>query len=200
MDEDNTRSAWRALHSEAGPDLGIFQVRYDWVQNPRNAFVMKAVVLEMPAWVNVVAVTPDHKILVIDQYRFGVGRTTTEIPAGVVNPGETSLEAARRELQEETGYTTTQWTYLGWVEPNPAIQNNQCHQWVAWDVQQSHALALDEGEDIVVRLVSPNDLRREIQAGTIRNALALLALSRVVNLWDASQDEAAFLDKIYTID
>ena len=200
MHEDHNPTSWTALRSEQGPDLGIFQVRYDWVKNPRNAFVMKAVVLEMPEWVNIVAVTPEYKILVVDQYRFGVSQITTEIPAGIVNAGETALEAARRELQEETGYTTTHWTYLGWVEPNSALQNNRCHQWVARDVRQSHTLALDEGEDIVVRRLSPNELHREIQEGKIRNALALLALSRVLNLWDASQPEVSLLDKVLTID
>jgi ADP-ribose pyrophosphatase len=63
---------WHTIHSETGPDLTIFKVRYDTVQNPSNSLEMKAVILETPDWVNVIAVTRAGKILDVDQYRFGV--------------------------------------------------------------------------------------------------------------------------------
>lgn len=183
----NMPAPWKQIRSEPGPDLRIFRVRYDWMENPRNAHPLKAVILEIADWVNVVAITPAQKIVVVHQYRFGVGTMTVEIPAGVIEPGEPPEHAARRELQEETGYTTADWQALGWVEPNPAIQNNRCHFWLATDVRKTHAPHLDEGEDIAVQELTLAELREEIRTENFRNALGLLALSRVCNVWDGFQ-------------
>ena len=182
---DNQQLKWQRSHSEKGLDLKIFNVRYDWVENPRNGRRSRATILETPDWVDMVPVTPEGKIVVVDQYRFGVAALTTEIPAGVIEAGEEPLAAAQRELLEETGYTSTDWVDLGWVEPNSAFQDNHCHQWLARGACLTHDPDLDEGEMITVRLLSLDDIRQEITAGRIRNSLALLALSKVFNLWNA---------------
>jgi ADP-ribose pyrophosphatase len=176
--------AWKRLRSEEGPDLQLFRARFDWMENPRNAEILRAVILEAHNWVNIVAITPDEKILMVEQYRFGAGKVTIEIPAGVMEPDETPEQAARRELQEETGYTSAQWTYLGWVEPNPAFMNNRCHQWLARQVQKTHLLNLDAGEAITVRELPLAEVRTEITAGNFRNSLGLLALAHVFNVWE----------------
>lgn len=178
----HTEKPWETLRSEAGPDLILFRTRYDWVRNPRNASQMKAVILESPDWVNVVALTPERKILVVRQYRFGVQKITTEIPAGIINPGEDSQQAAARELKEETGCTTDRWQYLGWSEANPAFLNNLCHQWLALDVVRTAHPELDEGEHISVAEMSLEEVRHEIEQGRMRNSLSLLALSKVFDL------------------
>ena len=174
---------WQRSRSEKGLDLKIFNVRYDWLVNPRNGRQSRATILETPDWVDMVPVTPEGKIVVIDQFRFGVAALTTEIPAGVIENGETPLAAAQRELLEETGYTSTDWIDLGWVEPNSAFQDNHCHQWLARDARLTHKPDLDDGEMITVRVLSLNEVRQEISAGRIRNSLALLALSKVFDLW-----------------
>ena len=180
--DSNIQRPWEILRSESGPNLILFQTRYDWVRNPRNARSMKAVVLECADWVNIVAITPEKKVLAVQQFRFGVGKTTVEIPAGIMNPGETPEQAAIRELKEETGYTAANWKYLGWVETNPAFLNNLCHHWLALDAVQTSSPELDEGEEISVTALSLEEVRREIDEGRMRNALTLLALSRVFDL------------------
>ena len=178
----NIERSWEVLGSEPGPDLILFQTRYDLVRNPRNAKSMKAVILECADWVNIVAITPEKKIVVVRQFRFGVGKRTVEIPAGIMNPGETPEQAAMRELKEETGYTATNWKYLGWVETNPAFLNNLCHQWFALDAVKTSSVELDEGEEISVTELSLEEVQHEIERGRMRNALTLLSLARVFDL------------------
>jgi 8-oxo-dGTP pyrophosphatase MutT (NUDIX family) len=182
MMDANMEKRWEVVRSEQGPDLVLFKARYDWVKNPRNAKSIKAVVLDSADWVYVVAITPEKKVVVERQYRFGVEKTTMEIPAGIIDAGETPEEAAIRELQEETGYTTANWRYLGWVETNPTFMNNLCHQWLALDVIKTHPLDLDDGEEISVTELSIEEIRDEIEQGRMRDSLTLLALSRVFDL------------------
>lgn len=186
MDADISPS-WEVIKSEQGPNLVLFQARYDWVKNPRNAKLMKAVILEAADWVNIVAVTREKKIVVVKQFRFGVAKTTVEIPAGIIENGETPEQAAIRELKEETGYTANKWQYLGWFEANPAFLNNVCHAWLALDVTKTHPLQLDEGEQISMSELSMEEVRREIEQGNMRNSLTILALSRVFDIRDAEQ-------------
>ncbi|MGB8643948.1 MAG: NUDIX hydrolase [Anaerolineae bacterium] len=173
---------WQLIRSEPGPDLILFHARFDWYKNPRNGLEFKRVALQAPNWVNVVAITPEQKIVVVRQFRFGVGHETTEIPAGMIEPDEPPEAAARRELEEETGYTTDQWRYLGSVEPNPAFLDNHCYTFLAQNVVKTHPPRPDEGEDILVEELTEEEMHRAVHLGQIRNALAVVALSHVFDL------------------
>jgi len=119
---------------------------------------------------------------VIRQYRFGTRAVTTEIPGGVVDPGEPHRAAAERELREESGYTAPSWRSLGSVEPNPAIQDNRCHLWLAEGAERTHGQELDLGEDICVQELDERELVRRVKAGEIGHSLVLCALARVFDL------------------
>ena len=174
---------WELLRSEKGENLHIANVRFDWWKNPRNGSELRATVLEMHDWVNIVALTPDEKILVVKQFRLGSQTVTSEMPAGVMEAGETPQEAAMRELAEETGYTTDDWTYLGWVEPNPAFQNNHCHQFLARNVVRTQAVQQDDGENVEYCEMTLDEVKAEINAARMRNSLSLLSVSRVFEIW-----------------
>lgn len=200
MAKENSERPWKLLRSEVGDELPIFKIRYNWMENPRNSTTLKAIVLDVPDWVTVVAVTVDERLVVVRQYRFGIEDFTTEVPAGLVNPSEHHRLAAERELREETGYTSNDWVYLGWVQPNPAYQNNRLHQWLARDVRLTEPCQQDDGEDISVMTLSLTETCQEIAEGRMRNSLALLTLSRVTNLWDADPRQNRLLKDFVTLD
>ncbi|MYD43044.1 MAG: NUDIX hydrolase [Gammaproteobacteria bacterium] len=145
---------------------------------------MKRLVLESVDWINIVAVTPDNESVMVRQYRFGIEACTLETPGGMVDEGETPLEAAKRELLEETGYTSDDWTYLGAVEPNPAFHPHLCHHFLAANAYRVGEMELGAGEAIQLELCNLEQLQAAINDGSLRHALALSALSRVFRLWE----------------
>ncbi len=180
--EGGEPQAWERLGSEHGPSLIIGRVRFDTLRNPRTGRSRKRTVIETPDWVNVIALTPARELVVVRQYRFGRACVATEIPGGVVDPGETHGSAAQRELREETGYTAPRWSYLGSVAPNPAFHDNLCHHWLAEGAARSHAVELDPGEDLRVGRVPLDDVPHLVRTGVIDHSLVVSALARLLDL------------------
>jgi 8-oxo-dGTP pyrophosphatase MutT (NUDIX family) len=182
MSPSDGPAPWARHASERGPDLMICKVRFDTLEHPRSGEHLRRLVLETPAWVNVVALTPERRLVVVRQFRFGTRTVTTEIPGGVVDPGEEPFEAARRELREECGFTSERWSPLGSVQPNPAFHDNLCHHFLAEDARPTHPQQLDRGEDIQVETLSLEETRGRIRSGEIRHSLVICALARVMDL------------------
>ena len=174
---------WQKLRSEPGADLGILNGRFDWLKHPTEDRILKRLVLESVDWINVVALTEDGRSVMVEQYRFGVGSCTLETPGGMVDSGETPLQAAQRELKEETGYSGGRWKSLGAVQPNPAIHSHLCHHFLAEGVTKNDSQDLGQGEAIAVHLYTIDQVRSAIVDGSLRHVLAISALSRVFDLW-----------------
>lgn len=182
MTSEESPKPWERTASEHGQDLFLFRPRWDTCINPRTDESMKRLVLETRSWVNVVAQLKSGRYLAVRQYRFGTERVTTEIPGGVIDPGETPIEAATRELREETGCVAETWTELGKVEPNPAFHDNHCTHFLATGCRRVGELDQDPGEDLQVVELTEQELIDGVRQGEINHSLVLSALCRVLDL------------------
>ena len=142
----------------------------------------QALVLESRDWVNVIALrqppgtsSADAEVLLVRQWRFGSEGETLEIPGGVVDPGEQPVDAARRELLEETGYACGRLQSLGAVEPNPALLDNLCHVFLATDLEHREEPSGDGEEEIEVLSMPLDEVLGSIAEGRIRHALVVAA-------------------------
>ena len=184
MDETKI-PAWKRADSQHVADCRVFRVRRDVSVDPRNERHYDFFVIEATDWINVIPLTAEGQVILIEQYRHGTNEVTLEIPGGLVDEGESSLAAARRELLEETGYTTNDLRFLGRTRPNPAIQNNSLHSFVALNCTLSQSRTPDDSEHIAVRLVNRSEIPRLIASGAIDHALVLTAFC----LFDQKRDE-----------
>lgn len=132
-------------------------------------------VLEGGDWVNIIPLTTDGDVVMIEQYRHGSEEVTLEIPGGMVDAGEQPLAAARREMREETGFDSPDIEFLGRNAPNPAILRNHCYSFLAEDVEFFSPPSLDGNESIRTRLVPLRDIDGMIADGSITHALTIVA-------------------------
>jgi ADP-ribose pyrophosphatase len=116
---------WKKLGSREVARTRIFSVESVDFQHPRRAKPQDFFVINAPEWVNVVALTPDHRLVLVRQFRYGSNEFSLEIPGGIIDEGEDPVAAGVRELREETGYVGRAARLLGSVHPNPAMQNNR---------------------------------------------------------------------------
>jgi len=133
---------------------------------------------EYPPWVNVVAVTQDDRLVFVRQFRPGIGAVHYELPAGVVEPGEDLEHAARRELLEETGFGSGNWSLLASLSANPALQNNMTTTFLAKGVESVREAAPEQTEDLRVHLVNVSDAVGLIDSGDMIQALHAAPLLR----------------------
>lgn len=162
---------WDIINSEYLFRRPWLTVRHDQVRLPDGRINPEFYVLEYPDWVNVIAITEDGMFVLERQYRHGLGKTCYEIPAGVIEKGETPLEAAKRELQEETGYGEGEWETLMTVSGNCSTTSNLTHCFLAKGVKKISGQHLDATEDISVCLMDETRVKDLLECDHIKQSL-----------------------------
>ena len=167
---------WKILDSKYLYKTNGIALRIDQCEI-QNGNVFEPYVIETGTWVNVVALTKEREVILEKQYRHGAGQVMLEIPAGVMDEeDESPLQAAKRELLEETGYTSERFIQVGKVYPNPATHNNLTYSFLALDVEKVGQQSLDETEEIEVSLIPFDELIELAQEGGLPQALHISAL------------------------
>lgn len=174
---------WPKLGTTPLGDFKVFRLRKDLKQSPRTGRQHEFYVLDSVDWVNVIALTPDRQMVLVEQYRHGSNTVELEIPGGIMDvPGESPAETAVRELREETGYAGENPRVIGAVFSNAAIQSNRCHTVLIENCRLLHPVHFDHGEDIVTRLVPGDAIPELVATGQIRHCIVVAALYRF-ELW-----------------
>jgi 8-oxo-dGTP pyrophosphatase MutT (NUDIX family) len=173
-----TPRPWRHGDVTELQDCRVFRVGASVATSPTTGADHTFYRIDSPDWVNVVPVTPAGEIVMVRQYRHGSRDLTLEIPGGLVDPGESPVVAAARELLEETGYRGLDAEPFGRVNPNPALFGNVCHTFLVRDAVPVRAIDNGPTEETVVELVAPAGLRAMLDGGHIDHALVQVALYR----------------------
>jgi 8-oxo-dGTP pyrophosphatase MutT (NUDIX family) len=180
-DRRDDPGVWKVLTREYLARKPWYTVRVDRVQLPNGTVIPEYWVSEYAPWVNVVALTPDDRVVLIRQYRHGIGAVHYEVPAGTTDPDDVSLEeAARRELREETGYGGGSWSLLATLSANPALQNNLTTTFLAEGVAELGAAAPEASEDLRVHLVPLREIEALIDGGGFVQALHVAPLLKLL--------------------
>jgi len=146
--------------------------------SPRTGKSMDVMAIHFPDWVVVLALTTEEEVIMVHQYRHGTEKVHLEMPGGLVDPDDPSpLQAAQRELLEETGYGSRDFRIIGECYPQPAILSNKCHFCLATGAEFQQAQTLDDGEDMAVVKIPLADIASKIQNKEIDNGMTLLAFS-----------------------
>ena len=174
---------WKKISSKPAGNFRIFKIRSDTCVNPRTGKEHDFFVLDSVNWVNVVAVTPDQKLVMVQQYRHGSGTVELEIPGGMMDANETDpVATAVRELREETGYAGGNARLLGKIHSNPAILSNVTYTVLVENCRLQHGVEFDSGEDLITRLVPVAEIQKLVADEKIGHSLVVVALYHF-DLW-----------------
>jgi ADP-ribose pyrophosphatase len=174
---------WPKLDTTPLGDFKVFSLRKESKRSPRTGRTHEFYILDSVDWVNVVALTPDRQIVLVEQFRHGSETVELEIPGGIMDkPDESPVETAIRELREETGYEGDNARIIGEVLSNAAIQSNRCHTVLIENCRLVHPVEFDHGEDIITKLVPADTIPELIAAGKIRHCIVVAAL-HYFDLW-----------------
>jgi len=167
---------WRRLASEPAGSFRVLDVLRVGLEDGSGRARGEAFTVRCNDWCNVVALTPDDRLVLVWQYRFGSDALSLEIPGGVVDRDEAPEQAARRELREETGYEAESFEPLLVVEPNPAIQDNRCFTFVARGARPTAATGFDPQEELETALLPAARIADLLDSGQVTHALVQGAL------------------------
>lgn len=171
---------WEVLSERPLGVYKLLSLKERTMKNSVSGEVVPFVVVHLANWVNVVAITPNKKFVMVEQSRPGIDDVTLEIPGGTIDKGEEPVAAAARELFEETGYRAAELIQLGRVAVNPALQDNWCYFFLAPNAVRVGDPHPDPAEDITVRLMDIEEVERAVDDGRIVHSLGMLGILKAL--------------------
>lgn len=174
-------SPWNLTQETLHARCVVFDVFKERFEHPTDGRAGDFYVAHAPDWATVIPVTREGKIILVNQFRFGIRDLSWEFPGGVIDSGEDPIRAAARELEEETGYTGTAFP-LGSAASNPAIFSNRCHFVLMENCARTAETHFDTNEEIEMKLAEPEEVLEIARRGEMKHALMLTALAKALLL------------------
>ncbi|MES1178709.1 MAG: NUDIX hydrolase [Myxococcales bacterium] len=167
---------WEIITDTALVSRAWLEVREQRVRLANGSEIDQFHLINGPHWTAVLCLTHDGQVVLVRQYRHGFGGASLELPAGVIEPTETAIDAARRELLEESGFEAAAIEPLLSTVPEPARHSTRAHFFFAHGARAVQAPQLDHSEDLQVVLVPVGELLELIDHGHIVHAAHIAAI------------------------
>ena len=167
---------WQVERRDTVSRQTVFSVEKLACYHPQKKIKHDFYILNNPDWVNIVAVDKNGNVILVKQHRLGTDEYTIETVAGLIDPGEDPLQAASRELLEETGYKAETFILLKKLAANPAIMNNYIYFYCALDAHKVANQALDLAEDIEIVTLQTGEVINNMKNGAINHSIIVTAL------------------------
>lgn len=163
---------WKVLESTyLFNDAPWLVVRKDKCLTPGGKIIPSFYTNEYPDWANAFCLTKDGRVVMVKQYRHGIGEESIELPGGVVEESESIEEGVKRELLEETGYQFEKLEYLGKISANPSTTNNLMHMFLATGGEKVAEQNLDEAEEVEVLYMTIDEVKQLMRENKIVQSL-----------------------------
>ena len=174
---------WKSLESTEIFSSGIFKLSSEKCELPDGRVMEKYFVMDFPDWVNILPITPDGQVILVKQYRHASGEVHLEVPGGSMDPRlkESPEEGARREMLEETGYDSSRIISVGAHYPNPALQTNRMHTFLALDCELTQDQQLDPFEELELYFCSLEALQEHLKKGDITHSIMIASIALCLN-------------------
>ena len=154
-------------------DCGLFRVTEDKAVDPKTKFEIKRSVVRHIGSAVMMAVDDKNRVLLVRQYRLPAEKYLWELPAGRLDEGEKPLDAAKRELKEETGYAAKKWTRLASYYASPGFVQERMTIYLATELIAGEATPMDD-ERIEARWFPRKELDQMIRSGKIEDAKTMV--------------------------
>jgi 8-oxo-dGTP pyrophosphatase MutT (NUDIX family) len=162
---------WKVLESTYLFNEPWLTVRKDKCLTPGGKIIPSFYVNEYPEWANAFCLTKDGRVVMVKQYRHGIGQESIELPGGVVEEGESMEEGVKRELLEETGYIFEKMEFLGKISANPSTTNNMMHMFLATGGEKVAEQNLDEADAVQVLYMTLDEVKQMVKDNKIVQSL-----------------------------
>ena len=178
----NMNNRLHVLSSVYVVDSPYMRLRKDTIELASGAIIDDYYVRETGGFSSIFALTSDDNVVLVRQFKYGIGRELLELPSGFIDQGESPQTAAARELAEETGYVSESIEFVRTFVPEPTNSTTQMHLFLARNARRQLSQSLDPGEDIEIVLIPRAQLHAKLRHGEIESATQVAAIYTILDI------------------